>query len=54
MVLCLVMNPTDRLDPGKFDQDVRFSSWIDKGEKRQVIYHDGTVTWPLGQKNMYF
>ena len=50
----MVINPTDRLDPKKFDEDVRFTSWIDRGEKRQVIYHDGSKTEPLGLFIQYF
>lgn len=40
--------PIERLDPEKFEEEVRFTSWIANGEKRQVLYHDGADSVQLG------
>lgn len=43
-----MIHPSDRLDPAKFEEEVRFTSWIANGKKRQVLYHDGDDSVPLG------
>lgn len=43
-----MIHPSDRLNPDKFEEEVRFTSWIANGEKRQVLYYDGADSVQLG------
>ena len=37
-----------RLDPGRFEPEVRFTRWTKGGTCREVLYENGMVSGPLG------